>query len=85
MRGKKLERKQLDKLMSCGSKKSINVSYAKVLFLGRKFFRKSKTCTIQPHEDLIGILVYSSMFCWCFYFKMLQQWSYNFALEYYWI
>lgn len=61
MRGKKLERKQLEKLMSCGSKKRINISYVKVLFLGRKFFIKSKICTVQPHEHLICILVYSSM------------------------
>lgn len=35
---KQLERKQLEKLMSCGSKKGLNISYVKVLLVGRNFF-----------------------------------------------
>lgn len=58
---KQLERKQLEKLMSHGSKKGLNISYVKVQLVGRNFFRKSKMCTVQPREHLICILVYSFM------------------------
>lgn len=61
MREKKLERKQLEKRMSCGSKNGLTISSVKVLLVGRNFFRKSKTCTVQPLEHLICILVYSFM------------------------
>lgn len=59
--GKKARKKTTWETNVLWLKKGLSISYVKVLFVGRHFFSKSKICTVQSHEHLICILVYSSV------------------------